>query len=158
MKTLILYASKYGAACGIARRIANKIDGAVTHDLKQKNFLEIADFDCVIIGGSVYAGMVRKEVKTFIAQNAGAFRGKKIGLFLSGMDTDESKQKACFDANFPADFLQTVKAKGFLGGIFDPKKAGALERFIFKLVTKRSEYTDNINNERISLFAEEMKA
>ena len=35
MKTLILYASKYGAAQEIARRIANRMGNADTYDLKQ---------------------------------------------------------------------------------------------------------------------------
>ena len=35
MKTIILYATKYGAAAEIARRIAAHIDGAIVHDLKQ---------------------------------------------------------------------------------------------------------------------------
>ena len=37
MKTIILYATKYGTTAEIAKRIANRIDGATVHDLKNNN-------------------------------------------------------------------------------------------------------------------------
>jgi menaquinone-dependent protoporphyrinogen oxidase len=155
MKTLILYATKHGAAHEIARRIASKINGAILHDLKQGGIPSLSDFDSVIIGSSVYAGAVRKEVKTFLSQNTGALRGKKLGLFLCGLDI--SKEEEYFNANFSPDILQAAEAKSFLGGIFNPKKAGFIERMIMKAVTKQSEYIDDIDDKRLALFAEVMR-
>ena len=152
MKTLVLYATKHGAAAEIARRIASRIDGAAIHDLKQGGVPPLDGFDCVIVGASLYAGMVRKEAKEFVAKNAAVLRGKKLGLFLSGLDG--SKETEYFDSNFPADILQTAKAANFLGGIFDPKKAGIVGRIVMKAVAKQSEYTDNINDGKIAEFAE----
>lgn len=156
MKTLILYATKHGAAREAARRIADKIDGAVLHYLKQGGVPPLAGFDCVIIGSSVYVGSFRKEAKTFLAQNAEVLRSKRLGIFLCGMDA--SQEQAYLKANVPPDILQTAKGACFLGGIFDPKKAGAMGRFIMKAVAKQSEYTDTIDNEKIAQFAEGMRA
>ena len=156
MKTLILYATKHGAAAEIARRIASRIDGAVAHDLKKGSAPPLEGFDCVIVGGSVYVGMVRKEAKTFVSQNAASLHKKKLGLFLCGMDS--GKVKECFDANFPSELLKSAKAMSFLGGIFDPKKAGVLERFVMKVVAKQSEYIDTIDDGKITEFAEVMQA
>jgi len=153
MKTAILYATKHGAAREIARRIADRIDGAETHDLKQTDTLNLAGYDRVIIGSSLYAGMIRKEAKAFLAQHADALRGKTVGLFLSGMSPNNTKE--VFDANIPQDVLQAAKASSFLGGIFDPKKAGFLERLIMKAV-KQSGYTDTIDNSKIEQFVEAM--
>ena len=72
MKTLILYATKYGAAYEIARRIAERIDGAVIHNLKQDGMPPLEEFDCVIAGSSVYVGMIRKEAKAFFTKNTAA--------------------------------------------------------------------------------------
>ncbi|MCL2759305.1 MAG: flavodoxin domain-containing protein [Treponema sp.] len=155
MKTIILYATKHGAAGEIAQRIAEKIDGAVVHDLKQA-LPSLADFDCIIVGGSIYAGSIRKEAKTFLTKNAEILKEKKLGLFLCGLDS--SGKAAYFEKNIPADILQTAKAKSFLGGIFDPKKTGAMERFIIKIVTKQSCYMSTIKDEKIVKFAEQMKA
>jgi len=51
MKTIILYATKYGATAEVARLIAEKFDDAIIHDLKQAYVPVIDDFDCVIIQG-----------------------------------------------------------------------------------------------------------
>jgi menaquinone-dependent protoporphyrinogen oxidase len=155
MKTLILYATKYGAAEEIAQRIAKRINGAVIHDLKQSGGPDLAAFDCIIIGTSVYAGMIRKEAKTFAWQNANVLREKKLGLFLSGMG--ESGEKEYFEKNFPPNLLQSAKAANFLGGVFDPKKANFIERLIMKIVTKQSGYLNNIDDSKIERFVEAMK-
>jgi len=156
MNTLILYATKYGATRKIAEDIADGMGGAVLHDLKQGSIPALAGFDCVIIGSSLYAGSIRKEAKTFLAQNAEQLSGKKLGLFLSGMAKGEVEK--AFTDNFPADLLQKAKETSFLGGIFDPQKAGGLERLIMKAVTKQSGYVSTIDEEKIKQFAARMQA
>ena len=156
MKTLILYATKYGAAREIAGRIATRIDGAVIHDLKKGGAPPpLTEFDCIIIGSSVYAGTIHKEVKAFLGQHADTLREKKLGLFICGMDP--TREKAEFESNFSPDILQAAKAASYLGGIFDPKKAGAIERFLLKKIAKISEYTNIINDDKIEQFVEIMK-
>jgi len=150
MKTIIVYATKHGATREIAERIARGINGAVTHDLKQGAAPDLAAFDCVIVGASIYAGTVRKEAKTFIAQNATALSGKTLGLFLSGMGTGDGK--TYFEKNFPEDVLKNVKATGFLGGAFDPAKGNVIERIIMKLVTKQSGPVNRIDDAKIEQF------
>ena len=156
MKTLILYATKHGAARITAERIAQKIPGAVCHDLKQANIPTLADFDCVIFGSSINVGSIRKEAKAFLAQNADCLKEKKLGLFLCGLQENEEKQ--FFASNFPPDILTAAKATAFLGGIFDPKKAGFMERVIIKAVAKLPEYADRIDNAKIERFAEIMRS
>jgi menaquinone-dependent protoporphyrinogen oxidase len=155
VKTLILFATKHGAAREISKRIAEKISGAVIHDLKESDIPPLADFDCVIIGGSLYAGMLRKEAKKFLTDNKDALAKKKVGIFLSGLDA--SKEKEYFDANIPAEILQASKTAAFLGGIFDPKKAGLFGRMIMKAVAKQTEYADVIDNEKIQKFVEDLQ-
>lgn len=154
MKTIILYATKNGAVKQIAQSIADKMEGAQIYDLAQDGIPNISQFDCVIIGSSIYAGAIRKEAKTFIQTHTIELCQKRLGLFLSGMD--DKSEKTYFDTNFSADLLQASVSHAFLGGIFDPKKAGMMGRFIMKAVTKQSDYTDNIMNERIESFVAEM--
>lgn len=156
MKTLILYSSKYGATREIAQRIANETDGAVICDLKQNNIPSLNLFECVIIGSPLYAGMIQKKVKAFISQNAQALQEKNLGLFLSGMD--ESKEKTYFDTNFPREILQAATAKSFLGGTFDPKKAGIMARFIMKTIAKQTGYINTITDEKIEGFTKAVKS
>jgi len=155
MKTIILYATKYGAAEEIAKRIAGKIDGCIIHNIKD-TLPSLNDFDCIIFGSSVYAGSIRDEAKKFIANNEKIMHEKILGLFLSGIGTDG--KDTYFKSNFPENLLQKAKARGFLGGAFDPKKAKFTERLIIKIVTKKSTYINTINDREIEKFAEDIKA
>ena len=154
MKTLILYATKHGAAGEAARRIAGRMGAAAIHDLKQGEAPSLAGFDCVIVGSSLYAGAIRKEAKAFLAQHAGALQGKKYGLFLVGMDA--GREGEFFRANFAPEVLQSAAAASFLGGIFDPKKANFLERLVVRAVAKTSAYFDAIDDDKIDRFVAEL--
>ena len=156
MKTIILYATKNGAAAEIAKRIAGQIDGAVTHDLKQEPVPPLADFDCVIVGTSIYAGTVRKEAKEFLTINSGALCEKKLGLFISGMSKEN--EEGVLSTCFPEDVLKAATASNVLGGIFDPKKSGFFARMIMKVVTKQSGYVDNIDDDKITQFVDKIKS
>ena len=155
MKTLILYATKHGATRKIAERISGYIEGAVLHDLKNSGIPAISEFDCVIIGSSVYAGAIRREAKAFISKNAGDLKDKKTGLFLSGMS--RSGEDKLFEGNFPADLLKTVCVTSLLGGVFDPEKAGKMERFIMKIATKKTGYADTVDEGKIERFTRILK-
>ena len=151
MNTLILYATKYGATREIAKAISDRLGGAALHDLKQGRTPDLTEFDCIIIGSSLYAGSIRKEAKAFLSQHANTLQQKQIGLFLSGMaPADEAKY---FAENFPKDLLQATRAAYFLGGIFDPQKTSGAERFIMKLAAKQSEYANTIDDEKIEQYA-----
>jgi len=156
MKTLILYATKHGAAAEIAKRIAAQIGDADVYDLKQGNIPQLSDYDCVIIGSSVYAGTFRKEAKAFLAQNAEKLCKMKLGLFICAMS--ESNVDGTLKANAPDEVVLAATAVSALGGAFDPKKGNFFERLIMKVVTKKSGYINTINDEKISRFVEAMKA
>jgi menaquinone-dependent protoporphyrinogen oxidase len=155
MNTLILYATKYGAAQEIAQRIKNRMDNAVLHNMKDKNIPEFDKFDCVVIGSSLYAGSIRKEAKRFMALYADSLKGKKIGLFLSGIGgRDEKSERTYINNNFPDVILKASKVSFVLGGVFDPKKAGFFERLIMRIITKTPDYINTISDKKIALFAE----
>jgi len=155
MKTLILYATKYGAAREIAKRIAEKTDGAVIHDLKEGKIPDLAEFDCVIIGSSIYIGKIRKEARAFIAANVDALCRKKVGLFISGSEPQSAE--ACIKSNFPDKLLNHAKAAAFLGGIFDPQKIGSFDRFLLRMAKINSGYLNTISDEDIKGFAEALR-
>ena len=154
MKTLILFATKYGATAVIAQKIADKIQGAALHNLKTKGLPSVADYDCVIIGSSVYAGRIRKEARVFLSKNKNLLVEKKLGFFVSGIGASGGDK--FLKDNFPADLLQNARAAAFLGGIFDPQKAGSFERFIIKIITKSSACINIIDDKKIEEFADAM--
>jgi len=156
MKTIIIYTTKHGATGEIAQKIADKIGGALIHNLGDGAAPSLAEFDCVIIGSSLYAGGINRQMKAFLKQNSNVLQEKKTGLFVSGLEPSEEKKY--FESNFPTDILKSAKATSFLGGIFDPQKASAMERMMLKAVAKLSDYTNTIDDEKIKEFAETIKA
>jgi len=152
VKTLILYATKHGAAKEIAEKISGRIPESEVCDLKSGNIPALSGFECVIIGSSIYAGSVRKEAKEFAAKNAGELASKQVGLFISGMAKGENEQ--VFAANFPTEVLSAAKAKANLGGIYDPGRAGFFEKIIMRIVTKQSGYMSSVTDEGIAGFVE----
>jgi menaquinone-dependent protoporphyrinogen oxidase len=156
MKTLILYTTKHGATRDLAQRMADKMGGADIHDLKQGKPPRIADYDCVIVGGSLYVGALPREAKDFLAQNKDALLGKKLGLFLCGLQPEEAE--ANVTNNFPAELRNAAKATAFLGGVYDPGQAGVMERLAMKAVAKISEYTDRLDEKAVDAFVEKLKA
>jgi len=156
MKTIILYATKHGAAAEIAKRIAAKIDETDVYDLKQGSIPDLDNYDLVIIGSSVYAGSFRKEAKTYLAVKADELCEKKLGLFVSGMS--ESESDSVFTSNVPPEVVKAAVVKDNLGGIYDPEKSNFFERFIMKIITKQSGRIDKINDDKIDKFVEALKS
>ena len=148
--TLIIYATKNGTTRDVAERIKSNISGAVLCDVVEMAKVSLDDFDRIIIGSCVYVGSINKQVKAFVKKNAKVLLQKEIGLFLCGMQPSESNK--VFESHFPKEILNHAKAKSLLGGIYDPKKAGAVTRFVFKTVAKISEYTDTIDDGKIKEF------
>lgn len=154
MKTLILYATKYGATKEIAGRIAARIPGSTVCDLKSSSIPSVSQFDCIILGSSLYVGKIRKEAKVFITRNTEALSEKKIGLFLSGLEPEHTKE--FFANNFPEILFQNAKATAFLGGIYNPQKGSAFDKFLLKAAKKPAGSMNTVSDEEITRFAEEM--
>jgi len=153
MKTLILYASKYGTTGEIARKLAQKLGNATVHDLKAGNAPALANFDCVIVGSSVYAGRLRKEARAYVAKNAGELSKKTLGLFVSSLDVNIN----FFNKNYPIGFPNVAKTKGFLGGAFDPQKGNAAERLVIKYITRQSGFVTTVDEDAIEQFVAAIK-
>ena len=155
MKTIILYATKYGGAAEVARLISALFEDSVTFDLKQDGIPSLDDFDCVIIGSSVYGGSFRSEAKLYLSQNAEVLCKKKLGLFACSMSKSESTE--VFKTNVPDDVLAATTAVCATGGIFNPEKANFFEKLIIRIVSKQKGHINNISGENILEFAEAMK-
>lgn len=152
MKTLILYATKYGAAREIANRIAKRMGDATVLELGKDQIPALDGFDRVVIGSSVYAGQLRKEAKEFVQGNAEALCKAPLGLFVSGLAPDGEERY--LTENYPAEVVAHAKAKAMLGGIHDPKKESLFERLVMRIIVKSSTYTSTVTDDKIAAFVE----
>jgi len=154
MRTLVVYATKHGATKKIAEGIAEGMGNAVLYDVCKDGEVALGDYECVVLGSSLTAGRIRKDMKNFIGKHADELRGKRFGIFLSGLQ--ESGTEEYFEQNFSQELLDKAAEKAFLGGIFDPGKCGFMERVLIKAAAKLDVYTSTIDNERVASFARAM--
>jgi len=152
MSTLIAFASKYGFTKTCAEILAKKLEGKVDICDLRSNHPDLTKYDKVIIGGSIYAGKIRKPVKSFCSDNQNTLKDKKTGLFICGMAKEDDAQKQ-LESSFPKELFATAAAKGFFGGECNYNKMNFIEKFIMKKITGSDQSQSRIAEENITRFA-----
>jgi len=116
MRTLIAYRTKYGTTASCAHRLAEKIGGEVTIvDLVQSPPPDVTAHDVVVIGGSIHAGKVQRQVGWFCERNRAALLSRRVGVFLCCLFTGEEAVVQMQSA-FPDWLLAHAFARSFPGG------------------------------------------
>jgi len=116
MRTLIAYRTKYGTTAACARELAQKIGGEVTVvDLADAHAPDVAAYDVVLIGGSIHAGKIQRQVGSFCEKNRPALLARKVGVFLCCLFTGEEAAIQMQSA-FPDWLLAHAFARAFPGG------------------------------------------
>ncbi|MEG0329782.1 MAG: flavodoxin domain-containing protein [Longicatena sp.] len=162
MKIALAYASKYGAVKEIAQLIQKDID-LVLIDLKKEKIC-VSDYDVIIIGTSVYAGMMQKEVKQLIHEQS-TLLDKKVFMFLSGLNKDDTKKVIV--ENVGETFYQNIICANCLGGKLDFSKMNFMEKTMIKAINKKAkiiahipkdECVDLLDHVRIASFIRSIQA
>lgn len=137
MKTLIVYAGKYGTTARIAGIIAQALAGQVqAHNLAEGPPPAPEDFERIVIGSSVYIGRIRKQAKAFCVQNKAVLLQKQLALFLcSGMPQNSEQY---YKDNFDEALLQHASPKASFSGEFLVEKMGFLDKKMIAAVAKGS--------------------
>ena len=76
MKTLILFASRYGATEEIAYMLKSAVGGDVTVCNVREHGISLAEYDTVIIGSCVYMFKLDKHIKRFLRRNEKGAHGQ----------------------------------------------------------------------------------
>ena len=153
MKTLIIYASKYGCTADCATYLKDKLSGEITLiDInKTDEQIQVETFDTIIIGGSIYAGQLSKKLRTFCKNNIDILSKKRIGIFLCCVQADETDK--FFTANFPPELLKHAEATEVFGSEARFEKMKFLDKTILKAVTKGDFSSFKISYDNIDKFA-----
>ena len=83
MKTLILFASRYGATEEIAYMLKSAVGGDVTVRNIRERGITLDGYDTVIIGSCVYMFKLDKHIRHFLRRNEKTLMGKRLGVYLS---------------------------------------------------------------------------
>ncbi|NLP36170.1 MAG: flavodoxin [Firmicutes bacterium] len=155
MRTLIAFAGKYGSTKKAAHLLRDKFSGEVTLvNLTEEKPPDLDTFDLVVIGGSIYAGFIRPEVRKFCRDNLATLTGKKLGLFVCcGL---ENKAEEQIKTVFPRELLSRAMATGYFGYEVNYDQMSFLDRIIMRLVSGQKENQFCLREENIEKFAAEL--
>ena len=135
MKTLIVYATKYGFTGDCVEQLKTKLEG----DSTAVNVLtgavpDIGGFDNVIVGGSVYMGQINKKLKEVIAQNLNTLLQKRVALFICcGMPDN---MQTTLENAFPEELQKNAVAVECFGGVLDTGKMKMADKMITSMIKK----------------------
>lgn len=149
MKTIIIFSTKRQTTKKCVQLLEEKMDSnVVSVELKKNTKIDLSNYENVIIGGSIYMGMLNRNLKKFILNNQEILLSKNLGLFVCAMaEKDELEEE--IKANFPKALYDKAQKVYCLGGAFKLEEMNFLERFIVKKVAKIKESVSYINEEEI---------
>lgn len=153
LKTLVLFSSKYGTTEKCVELLASNLKSNVEKvNVKKGTCKDIKEYDFVLIGGSIYAGTLDKDVKSFIEANEEALKNKRVGLFLCCNEKEKALNEY-MKINFPEWLLEKAVVKEHLGHEIKLEEMNIFERGLLKYVMKVKESYSKIDNEAIARLA-----
>jgi len=158
LSTLIAYVSKHGTVKKCVERIAHSLSGKVDQfDLQKNPKIDLAGYDTVVIGGSIHAGRIQKQIKRFCEEKQDHLKQKRLGLFICCMDEGEKAQQQ-FKNSYPDRLINTAVAKGLFGGEFLFDRMNFLEKFIIKKIAKIDSSVSKLKEDNIAKFIAEVES
>jgi Flavodoxin len=147
-KVAVVFSTKHGTTEKVAQYIATLLGGDVTLiSLEDNKMPDLAAFDCIVIGGSIYAGKIRKKVASLCAQNLSVMQQKRVALFVCGMNDKE------YDAELRNAFPESLRSHavwaGVVGGEFYIDRMNFVERFLIRKISGVTTFVSKLDFERI---------
>ncbi len=148
MKTVVIYASKYGSTKGIAEFIAGKLRQAGTQ-VEARHVGEVhnpGDYDVFVIGSAVYMMHWLKEATEFVKGNRALLANRPVWLFSSGPLGTETKDAQGQDLRTVTEPKEITELRELIKprdhrvffGALDSSKLGFGHRMLRKLPAARN--------------------
>ena len=118
LRVLVVVASKHGATADIGNELARAIAGSAPGGAVGLEAMSVpveqrpdpAPYDAVVLGSAVYVGRWLEPARHYVAEHAGALRGRPVWLFSSG-----PIGKPPFPADEPHDVNSLAHSTGARG-------------------------------------------
>ncbi len=158
MKHLIVYTTKYGSVRKAVEMLEQNLkEDCTVVDIRRDELPEIADYDTISIGGSVYMGKLQKEIKNFMSDNLETLLTKRIGLFACAGEWKEPQRTKQFESLFPEKLWEHAEAKEIFGDEIYWEKVNLLEKIAMRLIKGVKESRSNLSPEAIERYAKNLE-
>ena len=159
MKTVILFATKYGSVRKAAELLKEKLNGqTILVDVAKEPVPSLDEYDTVILGGSAYMGRIQKKLSAYIQNNLDTLLKKRIGVFLCAGATESEQQGKELKDAYPSGLYDRALARGVLGYGYDFDKMRFFDRFIVSKILGNTKSVSAFYDDKITQFAQTMNA
>lgn len=149
MKTAIVFASSHGTTEKVAAMIADRLGNnqVIMFNLRNSRFVDLSEFDRVIIGGSIHAGNIQKKVKNFCNNNMVSLLQKQVALFLCCMNEPEYESQ--FNNAYPELLRRHSLSNQIIGGEFLLGKMNFIERLLVRKISGVNESISRLDLSKV---------
>lgn len=141
MKTLILYASKYGATKAVAEMIYQGVQNAKVVDVQDFNE-NILDYQNIIFGSKTTVGQMDKRIKELY--QAIDTTKQHVIIFIVGLQ--KNQLDTVIEQNFSKEAMDNSH---FVGGKLNFPKMNIAEKAIIKMINKKQKFIDRIDTKQV---------
>lgn len=135
MKTIIIYATKYGYTKDCVEEMKGQLLGDVlTVNILTETISSLDAFENVILGGSIYMGQINKKLKTFCENNMSSLLKKRVALFLCCGLPENFEQNIA--SAFPSELREIAILSECFGGELRTDKMKGPDKIISGLMKK----------------------
>lgn len=151
MKTLIVYASKYGCVKKCCEEIRLKLNRDIDIvDIDTVGDVDLNIYNNIIVGCSVYIGSIQKSIKNFCKKNLTSLLDKQVSLFICCLFEDQLNDVV--EKNFPNDLLEHTKTIKSFKGEIKYEKLQMIDKVVYKALSKTMDLDCKINYKAINEF------
>ncbi len=150
MKTLILYASKYGTTKKCSELIKAGLTDTNICDITDSNDISLKPYDRIIIGTSAYFGKTNKTLSSYINQNLPILLTKEISLFMCSKETS-------LEQSINKELFEHAQYKSHFGFELNLSKMKFMDKIITKKIAQVSNDESHLKLEQLNDFIKSLK-
>lgn len=159
MKTLIVFGTKSGTTEKCAHKIQSAMASAEADvvDIRKLKNGDLAAYDTVVLGTSVYMGRINGKLRRFLTQNAQALMGKKLHLFVCSLAQGE-EGVAELHKQISDDLFRHAIQVTHLGCEANYERLNPFYRSIMKKIVAEQKPAMGLHEQEIEAFAQKVVA
>ncbi|MFV0391862.1 MAG: flavodoxin domain-containing protein [Paludibacteraceae bacterium] len=159
MKTAVIYATTHGTVEKVANYIFDKLPDQDIKlvKLEKDTNIDLASFDNIILGGSIYLGDIQEILSHFCKNNIDLLLTKNIGLFVCGIEPELVRQDAELEMAYPRNLYEHAQATAFVGGEVILEHLNLSQKFIAKTLFKIKKSTSFIHYDLVDVLIYQME-
>ncbi|WMJ22077.1 flavodoxin domain-containing protein [Paludicola sp. MB14-C6] len=132
MKSIILYASKYGSTKTCAEALAKKLHGDVELiQIANDTIPNLNSYDHIILGSPIKMGTIDPKIRAFCKEHEEALFQHNVAMFICS--AIESQIDVALKASIPQKLYDHIHPIQYVGGIMDAKHAKFFDKMIINL-------------------------